>query len=276
MKEVLGDKFVDPRDYKGTRGKDTGGRFISTKSKRQKGVPLNVYTIPYLMWAYNVNKCSFKRRLKNEKMGIKIKADNTDSPVNKGLSVIESRELALERFNPKFFYAHEQAMMMRNPTCADQRVPDWNKYKYRIGCFGKHFDKLVENGEDISQYTRLAKQHDVRQPFIKEDILDALKLGNNCHSYRALLTLLKLGYAHIRRTTSTQKTLNLASLRRTGKSRWLFQKECEIVGDCRPANFFGFIVMKNGSMHLYRAVMPRHAKSWDYIESRTRPITSPI
>ena len=95
------------------------------------------------MWAYNVNKCSFKRRLKNEKMGIKIKPDNTDSPVNKGLLVIESRELALERFNPKFFYAHEQAMMMRNPTYEDQRVPDWNKYKYRIGYFGKQFDKLI-------------------------------------------------------------------------------------------------------------------------------------
>jgi hypothetical protein len=38
MKEVLGDKFVDPRDYKGTCGKDTGGRYISTKSTRQKGV----------------------------------------------------------------------------------------------------------------------------------------------------------------------------------------------------------------------------------------------
>jgi hypothetical protein len=31
MKEVLGEKFVDPRDYHGIRGKDTGGRFITTK-----------------------------------------------------------------------------------------------------------------------------------------------------------------------------------------------------------------------------------------------------
>ena len=186
MKEVLGDKFVDPRDYKGTRGKDTGGRYVSTKSKRQTGVPLNVYTIPYLMWAYNVNKCSFKRRLKSEKMGITITPDVTNSPVNKGLSVIESRELAQERYNPEFFYAHEHAMMMRNPTLEDQRVPEWTTYKYRIGYFGKQFDKLVERGEDYSEYTRLAKQHDVRQPYIKEDILDALKLGKNCHSYRAL------------------------------------------------------------------------------------------
>jgi hypothetical protein len=68
-------------------------------------------------------------------------------------------------------------MLMRNPTSEDQRVPDWTVYKYEIGYFGKQFDKSVSNGEDISEFTRLAKQHDVRQPLIKEDILDALKLG---------------------------------------------------------------------------------------------------
>jgi hypothetical protein len=61
MKEVLGDKFVDRWDYHGIRGKETDGRLISTKSKRLQGIPQNVYTIPYLMWAYGVNKCSFKR-----------------------------------------------------------------------------------------------------------------------------------------------------------------------------------------------------------------------
>ncbi len=91
-----------------------------------------------------------------------------------------------------------------------------------------------------------------------------------------ILTLLKHGYVHIWLTTSTPKTSNLGWLRRTGKSRWFFRNGCVIVGDCCPANFFGFIVMKNGFMHLYRTVMQRHAKSWGYYESRTRLITSPI
>jgi hypothetical protein len=51
----------------------------------------------------------FKRRLKSKKMGIIITPDVSNSPVNKGLSVIESRELALERYNPKLFYAHEKS-----------------------------------------------------------------------------------------------------------------------------------------------------------------------
>ncbi len=285
MKEVLGDEFVDPRDYKGTRGKDTGGRYVSTKSKRQTGVPLNVYTIQYLMWAYNVNKCSFKRRLKSEKMGINITPDVTDSPVNKGLSVIESRELAQERYNPKCFYAHEQAMMMRNPTLEDQRVPEWTIYKYRIGYFGKQFDKLVESGQDYSEYTRLAKQHDVRQPFIKEDILDALKLGNNCHSYRALskhITNWCAPYT-IETWLRSHPTYNIYAKNikpgltpQNREKQVIFLNGCGIVGGYRPANLFGFIVMKNGFMHLYGAVMQRHAKSWGYYESPTPPITSPI
>ncbi len=125
MKEVLGADFVDPREYKGTRGKESGGRYVSKKGVRQKGVPQNVYTIPYLMWAYDVNKCTFKRRLKNQKMGIALVGDVAKPNVYKGQSVIENRELALERYNAKFFYAHEKAMVTGTPTCDDQRVPDW-------------------------------------------------------------------------------------------------------------------------------------------------------
>jgi hypothetical protein len=32
----------------------------------------------------------------------------------------------------------------------------------------------------------MAKEHDQRQPFIQEDIVDALIMGNNCTSYRTL------------------------------------------------------------------------------------------
>jgi hypothetical protein len=175
-------------------------------------------------------------------MGITITPDITNSPVNKGLSVIESRELALERYNPKFFYAHEHAMMMHNPTLEDQRVPEWTTYKYR---------RLVERGEDYSEYTRLAKQHDVRQPYIKEDILDALKLGNNCHSYRALS----------KRINNWCSPYTIETWLRSHPTYNIYAKNIK-PGACRPEIFFGFIVMKNGFMHLYRAVMQRHAKSW--------------
>jgi hypothetical protein len=184
MKDVLGNKFVDPREYKGQRSKDSGGRYVSAKTSKLQGVPTNVYTIPYLMWAYDLSKCTFKRRLKEQKMGVTVKQNIPTK--HTGQFVIDCRELARERYNPKFFYCHEQAMLWREPTCDEQRVPEWSKYKYRVGYFGTKFDVCVENNEDLSFYERLAKEHDIRQPFIKDEIMDALMQVNNCLSYRAL------------------------------------------------------------------------------------------
>ena len=108
LQGALGKDYKDPRDYIGIRGKESGGRFVSQKKGKQLGVPKNVHTIPYLMWAYDVNKCTFKRRLKQHKMGIPLRP--TEPTKHFGTSVIECRVLARERFNPKFFYSHEQAM----------------------------------------------------------------------------------------------------------------------------------------------------------------------
>ncbi len=38
----------------------------------------------------------------------------------------------------------------------------------------------------MSHYERLAKEHDACQPYTKDDIMDALKMVNNCLSYRLL------------------------------------------------------------------------------------------
>jgi hypothetical protein len=184
LQGALGQKYTDPRDYVGKNGKESGGRFISMKKGKQKGVPKNVHTIPYLMWAYDVNKCTFKRRLKQQKMGMPL--EETEPIKHKGQFVIECRELARERFNPKFFYSHQHAMLEKDSTEEDMRVPEWKLYKYRVGYFGKKYEELVEKGEDMSHYARLAKEQDARQPYIKDDILDALKMCNNCMSYRLL------------------------------------------------------------------------------------------
>ncbi len=100
MKEVFGTKFVDPRDYKGQRSNDSGGRYFSFKSVKQQSIPKNVLvytTIPYLMWTYDVSKCAFKikRHLKEQKMAITI-ADSIPKK-HTGQSVIDCRELACER-----------------------------------------------------------------------------------------------------------------------------------------------------------------------------------
>jgi hypothetical protein len=59
MKEVLADKFTDPREYKGVQGKNSGGKFVSLKTDNQAHVPKNVYSLGYLLYAYGVAKTTF-------------------------------------------------------------------------------------------------------------------------------------------------------------------------------------------------------------------------
>jgi hypothetical protein len=93
--------------------------------------------------------------------------------------------MARERYNAKHFYCHEQALSSREPTEAGMKTTLWNKYKHRVAYWGHIYDKLVADGGDISMYTRRARVHDERQPYIQDDLLDALH-RNNCTSYRAL------------------------------------------------------------------------------------------
>ena len=41
--------------------------------------------------------------------------------------------------------------------------------------------------ENLSEYERMAKQHDNRQPFIESELIEAIK-AYNCVTYRALAT----------------------------------------------------------------------------------------
>jgi hypothetical protein len=67
LEHALGDAYKDPREYTGVRATDSGGKYVSLKKSSQQGVPKNVYTIPYIMWAYDVTKCTFERKLKESK-----------------------------------------------------------------------------------------------------------------------------------------------------------------------------------------------------------------
>ncbi len=187
MQKALGDKYVDPREHKGVHGKESGGRFISLKRDGQIGIPKNIWTLGYLVYAYAVDKATFRRRLKAAKEGIAI-----GETIGKHMStsVITNRQLARERYAAKFFFAREKALQSREPTEPAQKVKEWQCYKYRVAFWGQRFEANVLTPEEISYYARLAREHDERQPYIKQDILDALILGHSCHSYRALSKLI--------------------------------------------------------------------------------------
>ena len=80
LQGALGKDYKDPRDYKGIRGKETGGRFVSLKKGKQIGVPKNVHTIPYLMWAYDDNNVHLSVALNSKKwefLRVRLNLKNT-------------------------------------------------------------------------------------------------------------------------------------------------------------------------------------------------------
>ena len=149
MQHVLGCNYKDPREYTGIRDKNSGGKYVSTKKTSQQGIPKNVFTIPYLMWAFDVKKPTFKRKLKESKQGIIEVAPKKHTDT----SVITCRVLARERFNAKYFYTHEKAITSRDfdplATTQTQYRKEWLQYKHRVGYWGIEFDKLIETNQDV-------------------------------------------------------------------------------------------------------------------------------
>jgi hypothetical protein len=63
MKVRTGNDFKDPRNaFK--NDSDRGGIYVSQRTSEQTGIPQNVFTIPYLLFAYNVKRTTFQRKLK--------------------------------------------------------------------------------------------------------------------------------------------------------------------------------------------------------------------
>ena len=185
LKSVLGSDYKDPRDYVGIIGKKSGGKFVSQKSPSQEGVPKNVHSLGYLLHAYDVSKTTFFRR-----------RDTFTNPkptmvpgrgFNKGKTAIDNRELASEWYTPRFFYAREKAMssdILRNDK--GEPLDGWDTYQRRFGHWGTDWDEQTLNITfEQAKYQRMAREHDGRQPFIQEELLDALK-HNVCTSYRQL------------------------------------------------------------------------------------------
>ncbi len=65
MKMAMGDNFVDPREHKGINGEK--GKFVTKKTESQLDVPKNFWTIPYLLYAYDLKRSNFHNKRKADK-----------------------------------------------------------------------------------------------------------------------------------------------------------------------------------------------------------------
>ncbi len=152
-------------------------------------------------------------------------------------------------------------------------MPEWQYYKFRVTYWGKLWaDTCKElDAQEMSYYSRLAREHDERQPYIQQDILDALIEGHSCHSYRALSKHINDWCSPwaIEKLFKSHPTYHIYSKNiKPGLSEP--NKEKQVTFSKHVRNRWGLppgkILWihsdeKNGSTLLYQDIMPKHARN---------------
>jgi hypothetical protein len=109
MRLALGDSFVDPREHKGKN--EEFGKYVSQKSASQSDVPKNMWTIPYLLHAYDVKRINFQNKRNQDKKGAAMLTHKDKKQYNKGDDcVITNRAASRRMYNAKYFFARKKAL----------------------------------------------------------------------------------------------------------------------------------------------------------------------
>jgi hypothetical protein len=110
MRLALGPNFTDPREHKGDQGE--GGKFVSLKKASQADVPKNMWTIPFLLHAYDVKRSNFQNKQKNDKLGVSKLTEGMKKRViwNKGQCVITNRVASRKKYNARYFFSRMKAL----------------------------------------------------------------------------------------------------------------------------------------------------------------------
>ena len=113
---ALGPKFEDPRGTKGHNGEF--GKFVSQKKESQQHIPKNIWTIPYLLYAYDVKRSNFKNKRKADQKGATTltRAMNPNKvQYNKGDCVITNRAASRRKYNARYFFIRKKALALTTP-----------------------------------------------------------------------------------------------------------------------------------------------------------------
>jgi hypothetical protein len=145
MRLALGTSFKDPRDHKGDQGE--GGKFVSLKKESQADVPKNMWTIPFLLYAYDVKRSNFQNKRKNDKLGVSKLTEGLKKRVqyNKGDCVITDRSASRRKYNARYFFSRMKALnvatipefkagRLNAPNLNDEilRQREWNFFNTRV------------------------------------------------------------------------------------------------------------------------------------------------
>ena len=140
MQFTMGSEYKDPRETRGVQG--AGGIFVSSKKESQLNVPKNMWTIPYLLHAYDVKRSTFRDKVAMDKKGISTLTGIKRKQYNKGQCVITNRGLSRRKYSDKYFFARMKALPGTIPIyktaaknddpTAVHRQPEWRQYPTRV------------------------------------------------------------------------------------------------------------------------------------------------
>jgi hypothetical protein len=152
-----------------------------------------------------VKRSNFNNKRKADKNGANNLTDGYKKRIqfNKGDCVITNRSASHRHYSARYFFSRLKALAgtipvfkdpaLNYPNCEEPcyRRPEWQHYKQRVAWWNKVYDTImadeciVEINEDMQQYEKMATVHDERQPFIEEELVEAIK-SYNCVTYRQL------------------------------------------------------------------------------------------
>ena len=142
---------------------------MSMKKVTQRGVSKGVFTIPYLLYAYDVARSTFncKRKLRDVAPNDVMKR-NTHSHPNKGKNVINDREFVRLYFTPSYFFIQEACRHRVAPRGIDGQV--------LMAYWGDRFERTnwESEGEDLAKWERMAREHDAQHPYTKPAMIEVL------------------------------------------------------------------------------------------------------
>jgi hypothetical protein len=141
MRLALGASFTDPREYKGKAGADS--KFVSEKKDSQRDIPKNMWTIPYLLHAYDVKRSNFQNKRRDDQKGINVLTGGLArrKQYNKGDCVITNRVASRRLYTERYFYSRSKALNLetvpvyKNAALHDAglcRTREWNSYTFRV------------------------------------------------------------------------------------------------------------------------------------------------
>jgi hypothetical protein len=129
----------------------------AVKKNSQLDVPKNMWTIPYLLFAYDVKRSNFQNKRRADKNESNTLTDGMKKRIqfNKGDCVITNRAASRRYYSAHYFFSRLKALSRTLPQFIDEsrnypntedtiyRRPEWCYYTQRVAYWNEVYDSIM-------------------------------------------------------------------------------------------------------------------------------------